>query len=81
MQRARAWALVSTLFPCVAGLHPSGIRVAPEGRYVVAPRYGEDGYPDTADAGLVTFAIDEGTTSARPDPTAPVRPHHPVDRP
>jgi hypothetical protein len=66
---------VSRLFPGLAGIHPSGIRATSDGRYLVAPRYKQDGYPDSSDAGLVTFAVEEGTTVARPDPVALVRRH------
>jgi hypothetical protein len=70
---------VSTLFPGLAGFHPEGVRATAEGRWLVAPRYAPDGYPDRADAGLVTFAIEEGTTPtpgvARRDPAARVRAH------
>lgn len=71
----------SRLFPGIAGIHPSGIRATADGRLLVAPRYKADGYPDSSDAGLVTFAVDEAAgeaaAEARPasDPTALVRPH------
>jgi hypothetical protein len=66
---------IPTLFPGLAGIHPSGIRATADGRLLVAPRYGKDGYPDSADAGVVTFAIEEGTAGARVDPTALVQRH------
>lgn len=66
---------ISRLFPGLAGIHPSGIRATSDGRLLVAPLYERDGYPDSSDAGLVTFAIDEGSTAARPDATALVRRH------
>lgn len=52
---------VSKLFPGLGGIHPSGIRATSDGRYLVAPLYKQDGYPDSSDAGLVTFAVEEGT--------------------
>jgi hypothetical protein len=65
---------ISRLFPGVAGIHPSQIRATNDGRYLVAPPYKEDGYPDSSNAGLVTFAIEE-EKSAGPDPTALVLRH------
>jgi hypothetical protein len=64
---------VSTLFPGVAGIHPSSVRATADGRLLVAPRYKPDGYPDSS--GLVTFAVEEGASAAGPDPTARVREH------
>jgi len=65
----------SRLFPGVAGVHPSAIRATSDGRFLVAPRFKADGYPDSADAGLVIFAIEEGRAKAGPDPTALLRAH------
>jgi hypothetical protein len=61
---------ISRLFPGLAGIHPSSIRATNDGRYLVSPPYKEDGYPDSSNAGLVTFAIEEGKSVGRPDPTA-----------
>jgi hypothetical protein len=69
---------VSRLFPGLAGFDPSGVHASQDGRWLVTPRYAPDGYPDRADAGLVTFAIDERPAApsvARADPAALVRAH------
>jgi hypothetical protein len=68
---------VSRLFPGVAGFHPSPIRATADGSLLVSPRYGPDGYPDSSNPGLVTFALEEGATArvARADPTALLRRH------
>jgi hypothetical protein len=66
---------ISRLFPGIAGIHPSEIRATNDGRYLVARPYKEDGYPDSSNAGLVTFAIEEEKSAGRPDPTALVLKH------
>lgn len=61
---------ISRLFPGIVGIHPEGIRATNDGRYLVTPPYKEDGWPDSANPGLVVFAIEEGKRAGRPDPTA-----------
>lgn len=66
---------ISSLFPGLAGVHPSGVRATADGRYLVAPLFKADGYPDSNDVGLVTFEILEGSGRQRPDPVALARQH------
>lgn len=69
---------VSSLFPGVAGFHPSAIRATADGTLLVSPRFAPRGYPDTSDPGLVTFAIEEGRPAGRVvrvDPAALLRRH------
>jgi hypothetical protein len=65
---------ITALFPGVAGIHPSGIRSTADGKYLVSPFYKPDGWPDSAEGGVVTFAFDEGK-SRGVDPIARVSPY------
>ncbi|XXF78969.1 hypothetical protein P2318_04215 [Myxococcaceae bacterium GXIMD 01537] len=66
---------VSALFPGLPGIDPSPIRATADGRFLVAPTYKGDGFPDSTNSGVVTFTVDETKTSPHPDPVAHVSTH------
>jgi hypothetical protein len=46
---------MSALFPGIEGVHPSGMRLTPSGRFLATPTYAQNGFPEGA--GFDVFEI------------------------